>query len=71
MDAVAIVVGFALVAWMLVDSFETLLATGLQTNRFSFTRGYYRVVWGLYKRACRRLRDDRRRERWLARLGPV
>lgn len=39
------VVGAALVAWMLVDSFERLVATSLRTGRWSFTRRYDGAVW--------------------------
>jgi hypothetical protein len=70
-NAVAIVVGLALVAWMVLDSFETLLATGIQRSRWSFSRRYYRTVWGAYRPFCARMKDDLRRERWLSRLGPV
>ena len=71
MDAVAIGVGFALVIWMLLDSFETLLATSIRANRFSFTSWYYRGVWAVTRRACVKVRDERRRERWLSRFGPA
>ena len=71
MNALWVGLGVALVAWILVDSFETLLATNLRSGRWSFTRGYYGVVWPLYRRLCIARRDDDRRERWLARFGPA
>ena len=71
LDIAAIVVGFGLVGWMLVDSFETLLATSLHASRYSFTSRYYRCLWWFGRRACVRVSDDARRERWLARFGPV
>ncbi|MBX3284789.1 MAG: two pore domain potassium channel family protein [Actinobacteria bacterium] len=71
MNAVAIVVGAALVVWMLLDSFETLLATSIRANRLSFTSWYYRGVWWATRRACLRVRDEVRRERWLSRFGPA
>ena len=70
-NLVAIVVGFALVVWMLLDSFETLLATSLRANRYSFTSWYYHGVWSVTRRVCVRVSDDARRERWLARFGPA
>ena len=70
-NTVAIVVGFILVAWMVLDSFETLLATSLRANRYSFTSWYYRAVWWVTRRACVRITDDDRRERVLARFGPA
>lgn len=71
MDVAAIVLGFALVAWMLLDSFETLLATGLRPGRWSFTQRFYRLIWRPYRRICVRISDDLKRERWLARFGPA
>jgi hypothetical protein len=69
-NAVAVVVGLLLVAWMLIDTFETLLATNLRPRRWSFARLYYRYGWQLYRPICVRIRSDKRRERWLARFGP-
>ncbi len=71
MDVLAIAVGVVLVVWMLLDSFETLLATSLRSSRFSFTSWYYRCLWGVARPACARVRDDARRERWLSRFGPA
>lgn len=69
-DWLAIVVGFAIVAWTLVDSFETLLANNLRTGRLSLTAFYYRSTWKLTRAIAVRIRSDRRRERLLARYGP-
>ncbi|MBX3314166.1 MAG: two pore domain potassium channel family protein [Actinobacteria bacterium] len=70
MNAIAVVAGLALVVWMLLDTFDTLLATNLRSGRVSFTRLYYRYLWKLYRPICVRLRRDDHRERWLARFGP-
>jgi hypothetical protein len=70
-DVLAVVIGFALVAWMLVDSFETLLANNLRSGRWSFTGGYYRSVWRVTRPIAVRLRSEDRRERLLARFGPA
>jgi hypothetical protein len=69
--ALAIVVGLLLVGWMVLDSFETLLATGLGSGRWTFSSRYYRLIWKAYRSVCVRLEDDLRRERWLARFGPM
>ncbi len=71
MNTLAILVGIALVVWMALDSFETLLATAIHGSRWSFTRRYYRLVWAIYRPFCARMKDEVKRERWLARLGPV
>ena len=71
MDVVAIVVGLALVAWMLADSFETLLATSIHRNRLSFTAWYYSLLWWGVRRATQRIGNEQRREGWLARFGPL
>ena len=65
------VLGAALVTWMLVDSFETLLATSLRTGRWSFTRRYYGTVWKATRAVAVRLRSDDRREQLLSRFGPA
>lgn len=70
MNVVWVVAGTVLVTWILVDSFETLLATNLRSGRWSFTRAYYGVLWRGYRRICERLGEERR-ERWLARFGPA
>lgn len=71
MNVLWVVLGAALVVWILVDSFETLLATNLRSSRWSFTRLYYRAIWPLYRRLCVRTRNEARRERRLARFGPA
>ena len=71
MNALAVIAGSALVLWILLDTFETLLATNLRGGRLSFTRLYYRVLWQTYRKICVRITDDGRRERWLARFGPA
>lgn len=71
MNVLWVGLGAGLVVWILVDSFETLLATNLRSGRWSFTRGYYDVLWPAYRRVALRLRDDGPRERWLARFGPA
>ena len=63
--------GVVVVGWVLADSFQTLLATNIRVGRFSLTSWYYRALWKTYRRVCVRLRSERRRERWLARFGPM
>jgi hypothetical protein len=70
-NALSVVVGVLVVTWILIDSFETLLATNLRSGRWSFTRGYYGVLWPAYRSVCVRVTNERRRERWLARFGPA
>lgn len=71
MGVLAIVVGFGIVGWMVLDSFQALLATGIRSGPWSFSRRYYEVIWHLYRPICARMTDDARRERWLSRLGPL
>ncbi|MFN8016795.1 MAG: potassium channel family protein [Acidimicrobiales bacterium] len=68
---VSVLIGVVVVAWMLADSFQTLLATNLRTGRLSFTRGYYTVVWKSFRALCARVRDDQRRDRLLSLFGPA
>jgi hypothetical protein len=69
-DLGAIAVGVLLIVWMLVDSFQTLLATNLRSGRRSFTAIYYRTIWRVVRAVCVRMRSDGRRERLLSVFGP-
>ncbi len=71
MNVIWVGLGTALVVWILVDSYQTLLATNLRAGRLSFTSGYYRAIWPTYRQLCVRFRSEARRERWLARFGPA
>ena len=71
MNVLSVVLGTVVVVWILLDTFETLLATNLRGGRISFTRLYYRVLWRNYRKICVRMRSDAHRERWLARFGPA
>lgn len=71
MNLLAVAFGAVLVVWMLLDSFETLLANNLRTGRFSFTRWYYVSLWRAYRALCVRVKSEERRERLLARFGPA
>ena len=68
MNAIAVIAGSLLVLWILMDTFDTLLATNLRGGRLSFTKLYYRILWGGYRRMCVRIENDEHRERWLARF---
>jgi hypothetical protein len=70
-DSTAVAIGAVVVAWVLVDSFQTLLATNIRVGRFSLASNFYRVLWKSYRLVCVRLRSEHRRERWLARFGPA
>ncbi len=70
-EGVAVVAGATVVFWVLLDTFETLLATNLRGGRLSLTRAYYRWLWKGYRACCVRIRRDDHRERWLARFGPA
>ena len=71
MNALSVIVGTIIVVWILLDTFETLLATNLRGGRLSFTKAYYQVLWKGYRRICVRIKRDDHRERWLARFGPA
>lgn len=71
MNAAAIAVGAALVLAMLIDSFDTLLATSIRRRRFSLSHWYYRKTWTAYRAVCLRITNPARREAWLARFGPA
>lgn len=71
MTLAAIVIGVALVFFILRDTFETIVLPRRVTERARLTRIFYRVTWAPGAMAARRWRPSDRRERFLALYGPL
>lgn len=71
LDAVAVAGGLTVVVLVLLDAFDTLLATGMATRRLSPSTWYFVVTWRICRSLAVRVGDDHRRERWLGLYGPA
>jgi hypothetical protein len=67
----ALVLGCAILGAVLWDAFETLVLPRTPVRKLRLTWLYYRAAWGPWTAQARRLRSDRRRERFLAVFGPL
>ena len=67
----AVLAGFALIAFVLRDAFETMILPRRLNGRFRFTRSYYRTFWPLWSALSRRGFSGRRRESALSLFGPL
>lgn len=67
----AVLAGFALIAFVLRDAFETMILPRRLNGRFRFTRSYYRGFWPVWSWLSRRGFSGRRRESALSLFGPL
>ena len=63
--------GFALIAIILGDAFETIVLPRRVTRKVRFTRLFYRNTWRPWRRLVGGLRQRRRRETLLSFFGPL
>ncbi len=63
--------GLALVAIVLADAFQTVIAARHAQKIPAFTSMLYRVSWRLFAAAAGRIASRRRRERYLGVYGPL
>jgi hypothetical protein len=71
MRTVALVAGVLLLGTVLWDAFETIVLPRTAMRKLRLTSLYYRISWRGWMMACRGLRSDARRERYLAIYGPL
>ena len=71
MNTLAIVVGVLMVAAVLADLVNTLVATTTSRNRWWLTRVVYRLQWGLVRAVASRMQAGRARETLLSTFAPV
>jgi hypothetical protein len=69
--SIAFITGCAVVATTVWDAFETLVLPRTPMRRARITWLFYRATWRCWVVRARRLRSDRRRERFLAVYGPL
>lgn len=67
----AVIAGVALLAAVLLDAFDTLLAINMRGSRFSPSFAILRGVWWLWRTGARRVDDLERRETLLGIFGPL
>ncbi len=68
---VAVIVGVALVLFVLVDAFETILLPRTISRGLRLTRLFYRLTWGPWAALGRNLPAGSWRETWLSFFGPL
>lgn len=71
LDVVAVAGGLTIVVLVLLDAFDTLLATSMATRRLSPSTWYFVVTWRVCRSLAQRVKDDQRREGWLGLYGPA
>jgi hypothetical protein len=71
MTLLGFVAGLALLALVLVDSFEATVLPRRVTHRFRFTRFFYRNSWDLWRRLGQLLPAGKYRESFLSVFGPL
>jgi len=65
------ILGFALVAIVLADAFQTVIVARHGPKIPAITRIFYRVSWSLFAAAAARIPSKRRRETFLGVYGPL
>ncbi|MCE9544559.1 MAG: potassium channel family protein [Planctomycetia bacterium] len=61
----------ALIGWVLVDSFETVVVPRRVMHRFRFARLFYYAAWSTWRRLALCLKSGKRREALLSWFGPL
>lgn len=71
MSAVVIIIGVALIAAVLADIINTLVATTTSRSQWWLTRVLYRVSWSMVSWIGARISDEHRRERFFSFYAPI
>ena len=71
MHIFASIAGFALILFILLDAFETVVLPRRIQRNFRFTAWYYRVTWTRWLHMANRVKSPSRREGLLAYFGPL
>ncbi|HTZ39698.1 MAG TPA: potassium channel family protein [Syntrophales bacterium] len=71
MDITSLLGGFALIAIVLWDAFETIVLPRLVTRRIRLARFYFRYTWQFWALVARSISSRRRRENFLGFFGPL
>ncbi|MDR3707537.1 MAG: potassium channel family protein [Capsulimonadaceae bacterium] len=71
MHLFALIIGFALLAFVLRDAFETLVLPRSANSSLRLTAFFYTVIWSGWRWIARRLRKPNQREAHLWAFGPL
>ena len=71
MHLIGFILGLALIASILWDTFETVILPRRVTRRLRLTNFFYSVVWIPWSAFARRIKNSKRRETLLALFGPL
>ena len=71
MTYIIAVLGFVLLSVALWDAFEVIISPRRVTNRFRFSRAFYRSSWRLWSAVARSIAHENRRETYLGIFGPL
>jgi hypothetical protein len=71
MSIVGALASLALIGFILVDGFETMVLPRRVTRPYRLARLFYRGTWRLWRGAARRLPPGRRRQNFLSWFGPL
>ncbi|MEP6570988.1 MAG: potassium channel family protein [Acidobacteriota bacterium] len=71
MRPIAVIVGVALILIILWDAFETIILPRRVTRRLRFTSIFYRTMWMICAGLVRKMRNGKRREKYLGVFGPL
>ena len=63
--------GFVLLAIVLADAFQTVIVARHAQKIPGLTRIFYQLSWTLFAAYARKIRSERRRERYLGLYGPL
>src|SRR4029078_2227469 len=67
----AVAFGVLVILVALQDSFEAMVLPRRVARRWRLARFFYRLVWGVWRRACHLLPPGRNRENALGVFGPL
>jgi hypothetical protein len=71
MSILGILAGAALIFFVLLDTFETIVQPRRVTHRFRFARFFYKWNWAIWSNIGRRIPSGKRREAFLSFFGPL
>ncbi|MBV9125822.1 MAG: two pore domain potassium channel family protein [Planctomycetes bacterium] len=71
MKVLGVLASLALIVLVLRDGFETMVLPRQVTNRFRYTRFFFRVTWRCWRALALRLPAGKRRQTFLSWFGPL
>jgi hypothetical protein len=71
MSIVGAIASLALIGWILIEAFETMVLPRRVMRKFRFIRWFYRLNWPVWLLLSRVFRSPKRRENFLSVFGPL